>query len=124
MKRILTFDFTRGLVIMVMVVTHRITWDYIYQLGRAYYAKGEYDKAIPYLRDAIERNNEVGYPRLFLAASYVRLGQAEDAEWEITQVQMLRPEYTLTHLHKTMPIGDENLRNRLFDDLRSAGLPE
>jgi hypothetical protein len=31
MKRIKTFDLLRGLAILVMVISHRITWDYIYQ---------------------------------------------------------------------------------------------
>jgi hypothetical protein len=31
MKRIKTFDILRGLAILVMVISHRITWDYIYQ---------------------------------------------------------------------------------------------
>lgn len=35
MKRILTFDLARGLAILVMVITHRITWDYLYQHGGA-----------------------------------------------------------------------------------------
>jgi adenylate cyclase len=100
------------------------TWDFVYQLGRAYYAMGEYDKAVSYLRQALERNDAMTYPRLFLAASYVELGQTEDAEWEITQLQMSRPHFTLSHLYKTMPIGDEKLLDRLFNDLRSAGLPE
>jgi adenylate cyclase len=107
-----------------MLLNPHYTWDYIYQLGRAYYAMDEYDKAVSYLQEAIERNEAVGIPRLFLAASYVNLGELEDAEWEITQVQMTHPEYTYTHLQKIMPIGDKKLFDRLFHDLRSAGLTE
>jgi len=107
-----------------MLLNPHYTWDYIYQLGRAYYAMDEYDKAVSYLQEAIERNEAVGIPRLFLAASYVNLGELEDAEWEITQAQMTHPEYTYTHLQKIMPIGDKKLFDRLFHDLRSAGLTE
>jgi adenylate cyclase len=107
-----------------MALNPYYTWDFIYQLGRAYYAMGEYDKAVSYLRQALERNDAVTYPRLFLAASYMELGQTEDAEWEITQLQMSRPHFTLSHLQKTMPIGNEKLRDRLFNNLRSAGLSE
>ncbi len=107
-----------------MLLNPHYTWDYIYQLGRAYYAMDEYDKAVSYLQEAIERNEAVGIPRLFLAASYVNLGELEEAEWEITQAQMTHPEYTYTHLQKIMPIGDKKLFDRLFHDLRSAGLTE
>lgn len=100
------------------------TWDYIYQLGRAYYAMGEYEKAVSHLLQAIERNESAGYPRLFLAASYVNLGQIDDAEWEITQMQMTHPEFTYSHLQKTMPIGNKQLFDRLFTDLHKAGLTE
>jgi TolB-like protein/class 3 adenylate cyclase/Flp pilus assembly protein TadD len=100
------------------------TWDYIYQLGRAYYGLGEYEKATSHLLKAIERNESAGYPRLFLAASYINLGQVDDAEWEITQMQMVHPEYTYSHLQKTMPIGNKQLLDRLFNDLRKAGLTE
>ena len=98
------------------------TWDYIYQLGRAYYALGEYEKAVSHLVQAIERNESAGYPRLFLAASYVNLGLIDEAEWEITQMQMAHPEYTYPHLRKTVPIGNKQLFDRFFSDLRKAGL--
>jgi adenylate cyclase len=107
-----------------MLLNPHYTWDYIYQLGRAYYAMDEYDRAVSYLQEAIERNEAVGIPRLFLAASYVNLGQLEEAEWEITQAKMTHPEYTYTHLQKIMPIGDKELFDRFFHDLRSAGLTE
>jgi adenylate cyclase len=107
-----------------MVLNPHYTWDYIYQLGRAYYALGEYEKAVSYLRQALERNESAGYPRLFLAASYVNLGEVDEAEWEITQAQMAHPEYTYSHLQKTAPIGNKNLWDRFFSDLRTAGLTE
>jgi len=107
-----------------MLLNPHYTWDYIYQIGRAYYAMDEYDNAVSYLQEAIERNEAVGIPRLFLAASYVNLGQLEEAEWEITQTQMTHPEYTYTHLQKIMPIGDKKLLARFFRDIHSAGLTE
>jgi len=107
-----------------MVLNPHYTWDYIYQLGRAYYALGEYEKAVSYLQQALERNESAGYPRLFLAASYVNLGEVDEAEWEITQAQMTHPEYTYAHLQKTAPIGNQNLMDRFFSDLRTAGLTE
>ena len=100
------------------------TWDYIYQLGRAYYVLGDYEKAVSHLLQALERNQSAGYPRLFLAASYVNLGRMDDAEWEIAQMQMAHPEYTYPHLQKTVPIGNKALFDRLFNDLKKAGITE
>ena len=107
-----------------MALNPYYTWDYVYQLGRAYYVKGEYDKAATYLHDAIERNPSVGIPRLFLAATYVNLGDTEDAQWEVTEIQLSHPEYTLSYLQKMIPIVDQKLRDRFFVDLRAAGLSD
>ena len=113
------------LIEQAMRLNPHYTWDYVYQLGRAYYTLGEHEKAIDYLTEAIERNEATGYPRLFLAAAYVNLGQIDDAEWEIEQLDAYRPEYaSRAYLKKTMPIGDPDLLIQLLDDLSKAGLPE
>jgi len=100
------------------------SWDYLYNLGRAHYALGHYEQAVQYLLQALERNENPGQPRLFLLASYVQLGQQDDAEWEVMQLEMSHPEYSLSHLQQVLPITDTELRDRLISDLRSAGLAE
>ena len=100
------------------------TWDYPYNLGRAYYVLGEYDKAIPELESAKTRNPNVMPVRLVLAACYVRTGRAADAEWEIDEVQAINPHETLSHLANTFATNDAELLQRFFHDLREAGLPE
>ena len=100
------------------------TWDYIYQIGRAHYAKGEYEKAASYLNQAIERNEDVGYPRLFLAASYVHLDRLDDAEWEIEQLKMLRPHFSYSFVKNGVPIENQQLLDRFLADVKTAGLTE
>lgn len=100
------------------------TWDYPYNLGRAYYVLGEYDKAIPELESAKTRNPNVMPVRLVLAACYVRAGRAADAEWEIEEVQAINPHETLSHLANTFATNDAELLQRFLHDLREAGLPE
>ena len=100
------------------------TWDYPYNLGRAYYVLGEYDKAIPELESAKTRNPNVMPVRLVLAACYVRTGRAADAEWEIEEVQAINPHETLSHLANTFATNDAELLQRFLHDLREAGLPE
>jgi len=100
------------------------TWDYPYNLGRAYYILGEYDKAIPELESAKTRNPNVMPVRLVLAACYVRTGRAADAEWEIEEVQAINPHETLSHLANTFATNDAELLQRFLQDLREAGLPE
>jgi TolB-like protein/Tfp pilus assembly protein PilF len=107
-----------------MELNPHYSWDYLYNLGRAHYTLGNYDEAVLHLEKAIERNEEVITPRLYLAASYVHLDRQDDAEWEVEQTEMLNPRYTLSYLQKVQPFGDDDLRNRFIDDLRTAGLPE
>jgi TolB-like protein/Tfp pilus assembly protein PilF len=100
------------------------TWDYPYNLGRAYYTLGRIDEAIEALEEAKTRNENAVPIRMHLAASYVRANRQDDAEWEVQEIQVLSPTDTISHLEAAHPIQDEALMNAFVDDLRTAGLPE
>ena len=100
------------------------SYDYLYNLGRAYYALGDYHKAIQYLKQALERNEAPRGPRLYLIASLVRIGQQDDAEWEVMQLENFFPEITLSQLKAVLIVADNELFEKLTDDLRLAGLAE
>ena len=100
------------------------TWDYLYNLGRAYYVLNDYETAIDNLQKAIERNEAVFWPRLYLTASYVQLKQQDEAEWQITELEILDSNLTLSHLQKVLPFENDDLRDHLFNDLRAAGMAE
>jgi len=100
------------------------SWDYLYNLGRAHYALGNYEQAAEYLQQALERNEAPSHPRIFLVASYVRLDLQEDAEWEVEQLDMFHPEATILNLARSIPISNTELRARLLGDIESAGLAE
>lgn len=100
------------------------TFDYPWNLGFANYTAGKYIKASHALQQALEKNPSVLYPRLFLAACYMRLGQQDDAEWEIEQVKMQEPRPTLKLLENTLPFEHPDQMQAFLNDLRKAGLPE
>jgi len=100
------------------------TWDYLYNLGSAYYTLGRYDESIRELEKARDRNENAIPVRLSLAASYVRAGRQDDAEWEIEQIQLLNPSETITHIKQSVPILKKKLMKEFLDDLKKAGLPE
>jgi len=107
-----------------MTLNPYYAFDYPYNLGRAYYTMGRYAEAVDALQEANERNGAGLLPRLFLAASYIRLGQQDDAEWEIEEIEALDPEYTISTYANMSRISNKDQLNSLLDDLRKAGLPE
>jgi len=98
------------------------TFQYPSTLGLALYYLGRYQDAIPVLREAIASNESALNPRLFLAATLVRLGQLDDAAWEIEQVKATRPDVTVSNLDTTLPFESDTYLKPLLDDLRKAGL--
>lgn len=100
------------------------SFEYPWNLGLANYTLGRYDEAVEALQNALERNEQVLLPRLYLAASYVRLGQQDDAEWEVEQVKIQYPDVRLSLMANVLPYQDKDRMNAFMDDLRKAGVPE
>jgi adenylate cyclase len=100
------------------------TWDYLYNIGRARYTLGHFEQAIAMLEKAESRNENAIPVKLFLAASYIKAGRSDDAEWVVEQLQLLNESTTISHTTKAIPMANPELKNILLDDLRKAGLPE
>jgi len=100
------------------------TFQYPSILGLAYYNLGKYKDAVSTLKDALNRNESALNPRLFLAATYTRLNQPDDAAWEIEQISTNRPDIELSNLDTVLPFEDQNYLGRLKEDLQKAGLSE
>lgn len=100
------------------------SFEYPWNLGLANYTLGQYTEAVEALQEALERNQQAFLPRLFLAASYVRLEQLDDAEWEIEQVKIQYPKSRISHLAHILPFEKEEQMHDFMKDLRRAGMPE
>ncbi|MEJ2142382.1 MAG: tetratricopeptide repeat protein [Gammaproteobacteria bacterium] len=107
-----------------MKLNPHYTWDYPYNLGRAYYYKGNYDKAIELLRTALARNEFTMQPRLYLTASLSAAGMMDDAEWEVEQILTINPRMTISHIRSTSAIVNPGLMEKYATHLRNAGLPD
>jgi TolB-like protein/Flp pilus assembly protein TadD len=99
------------------------SYEYPYNLGRAQYLAGNYREAIDNLNKALEQNETTPIPRIYLIASYAKLGLIDEAEWEVEQLQIHNPEMTITQLRRTSAQKDE-LMEELALALRRAGMPE
>jgi serine/threonine protein kinase/Tfp pilus assembly protein PilF len=106
-----------------MQINPYYTFEYPYNLGRAYYVAGNYSEAIPSLLEALDRNGTDYRPRLYLIASYVRLGQMDDAKWELDQILTQNPDISISYITRVHPDNKESL-GKLVNDIRQAGLPE
>lgn len=107
-----------------MLLNPYYTWNYLYTQGAAYYMLANYDAAITVLENAQVRNQNAILVKLYLAASYVRAGQMDAAEWMIDEIQVLRPTATISNIEKTIQLVVPAVKHNLFNDLRKAGLPE
>jgi len=97
------------------------SYDYPYNLGRAYYIGGRYKEAIDALAHALDKNPMAEMPRLYTIASYVRDGNLDDARWEAEQLSILRPNLTLAGMRRSLSQDPELLR-ALIEDLEKAGV--
>ena len=107
-----------------MLLNPFYSYDYPYNLGRAYYTLGRYKLAVELLENAHARNENALSVNLVLAASYVGAGRVADAEWIIDLIKIQNPEATLSKVEKTFAISKPSLRKAFLGDLRKAGLTD
>lgn len=91
-------------------------------LGRAYYHLGQYEQAAEALRHAVELNPIRTAPRLYLVLSYVAQGKLEEARWEVSEILVNNPGFTVDTVDQTLPVSDPRELARMKADLRRAGL--
>ena len=106
-----------------MKINPYYTWDYLFNLGRAYYALNQYTEAIDVLEKAQERNERAVPVKLYLTASYIQSNRLDDAEWIVEQLKISNPNTTISHIDKTTPIANPSIKKQLLIDLQKAGLP-
>jgi hypothetical protein len=62
--------------------------------------------------------------RLWLAATLAKLGQHEEAAWEVQELLTLNPEFSLSRLLLAFPLRDPQQRDLLTSAPAKLGLPE
>ena len=110
-------------IIRAMQLNPYYTWEYSYNLGYSYYLAGNYRQAIESLTEALDKNATAGIPRIFLIASLVRAGDIDEASWEVDQLQINNPEYTLSHIRRSWAQSNE-MKDALIAALQVVGVPD
>ncbi|MGA7178136.1 MAG: winged helix-turn-helix domain-containing protein [Thiobacillaceae bacterium] len=90
-------------------------------LGLAYFLAGQYEKAVPVQKEAIDSDPEKIQLRLALAATYIKLGRQADAEWQVQEVLMIEPKFTLDKIERISPFRTDSELEAYKALLRKAG---
>jgi len=95
--------------------------------GAAKHLLGRDEEAVAWLRRSIEANRNFRNAHLFLAAALAQLGRLDEARAAVQATLTLDPIFTIRRLHAAA-WGDNPTylvqRERVYDGLRKAGLPE
>jgi len=98
----------------------------VYRLvsGSIYYALGNSDQAIEMLHEGAEINPGFQQIRVWLTAAYISAGLMEEAEWEVAEILIINPDFSLKSVETFFPFHDPLYRERFINDLKKAGLPD
>ncbi len=97
-------------------------FNYFAILGHAYRMTGRYEEAITMYKEAIKRAPDFYPSHRGLAATYIYLGQEEEARAEAAEVLRIDPKFSLEYFAKRRPEKNKAESERFIDALRKAGL--
>lgn len=92
--------------------------------GEIHFATKYYQQAVEEFQATLARNPTHMRARLWLAASYLKLGQQDQANGEVREVLNINPGFSLSQLPRAFPLKDPLQLATLEDALRSLGLPD
>jgi adenylate cyclase len=95
---------------------------YFHGLGHAYFLTGRYEEAITSLKRALNRNPNFWPAHIYLAASYIEIGQEDQARAEAAEILRMNPNISLDAAGQRLPYKDQAVLDRLGVSLRKAGL--
>ena len=91
-------------------------------MGQAYYFNKQYEQAIPVLREAINRNNNLLTAHVFLIATLTNLQQVTEAEWAVEELLTMEAGFSVNQLDEMLAIGNASGIEEIKKHLQRAGL--
>jgi TolB-like protein/class 3 adenylate cyclase/Tfp pilus assembly protein PilF len=104
-----------------MRLNPQVSFMYLTNVGESYRRLGRHEEAIDTLNQALVGNPDYLYAHLFLAGTYVDIGEQELARREASEVLRISPRFSLQAMRRTLA-SDRDAG--LTAALRKAGLPE
>ena len=92
--------------------------------GEIYFATGRFQQAAKEFEAALERNPAHMRARLWFAATLLKLGQDEEAAWEVQELIAINPDFSLSWMLLAFPLKDPYQLDALTAALAQLGLPE
>ncbi|KAB2914150.1 MAG: tetratricopeptide repeat protein [Hyphomicrobiaceae bacterium] len=96
-------------------------FNFNFHLGQAYFVLHRYDDAIKAFQAGIAKNPGAERLHVWLAAALAHAGRIEDAKWEVEQVLMLNPNFSLAAIAKVFPFKNKTDADHFLGGLRKAG---
>jgi len=90
--------------------------------GQALYLTEDLDRAVRRLEFAREQNPEFVPTRKLLAATYMAQGLQDAADWEVVEITVRQPQYTLAQERLSSPYASEEVFSEYVERLEEAGL--
>ncbi len=90
--------------------------------GQIHFFLGEFEQAVPVLREAIERNVNLITPHVFLIVALSKLERPDEAAWEAGQLETIAPNFTSDGVAGMLPIQDAGIIEDMQNHLRNVGL--
>jgi len=91
-------------------------------LGQAYYHLGQYENALSWIKQAMEKNYNLLSAHLMNIATLHRLGNNEETDWAVEQLYAQIPNFSLKSAHRIFPIEDKSKLENIIEDLKQAGV--
>ncbi len=92
--------------------------------GEIHYLQGDYFNAITSFDKALQINPLHMRARIWLIATLTQTGEQDEAQWQVTELTLSTSNFTLDYLKRIFPFQDQSVRNKLVQDLRTAGLSD
>lgn len=102
-------------------------YGWYFQIGAAALQLGQFDKAVIWLRRAIEADRTPPFPHLFLASSLAHQGLVEEARAAAAAGLAIDPSFKIRRMIDGAPSKKPKFLAQwelILDGMRKAGLPE
>jgi adenylate cyclase len=93
-------------------------------LSAALRDSGQYEKAIAWLKKAIQKEPDSIVSYLILTSTYVYSGQEKEARAAAKEILRINPKFSIKQLMRANPQRDTAARERFVNALKQAGLPD